>query len=139
MEPFTIVEGRAAPLPAANIDTDVIMPKRFLKGVDRSGLAVVYEPGARVRHRVEADRLTPEWIVARFAAQGFSEAIVDWKHFGARGVGQGLARQRRAVQHHARVRGRSDLLVLGHRAALRAYRNGALYAAIAVPRWDPAP
>ena len=39
MEPFTIVEGRAAPFPAANIDTDVIMPKRFLKGVDREGLS----------------------------------------------------------------------------------------------------
>jgi 3-isopropylmalate/(R)-2-methylmalate dehydratase small subunit len=30
--------GVAAPLPAANIDTDVIMPKQFLKGIDRSGL-----------------------------------------------------------------------------------------------------
>lgn len=39
MDPLTIVEGLAAPLPAANIDTDVIMPKRFLKGVDRAGLA----------------------------------------------------------------------------------------------------
>ena len=38
MEPFTIVEGVAAPLPAANVDTDVIMPKKFLKGVDRAGL-----------------------------------------------------------------------------------------------------
>jgi len=32
------MEGVAAPLPAANIDTDVIMPKIFLKGVDRQGL-----------------------------------------------------------------------------------------------------
>ena len=39
MEPFVLAEGRAAPLPAANIDTDVIMPKRFLKGIDRTGLA----------------------------------------------------------------------------------------------------
>ncbi|ODT56830.1 MAG: 3-isopropylmalate dehydratase small subunit [Phenylobacterium sp. SCN 69-14] len=39
MEPFVVAEGRAAPLPAANIDTDVIMPKRFLKGIDRAGLA----------------------------------------------------------------------------------------------------
>lgn len=39
MQPFTVVDGRAAPMPAANIDTDVIMPKRFLKGVDRAGLA----------------------------------------------------------------------------------------------------
>lgn len=38
MQPLTIVEGIAAPLPAGNIDTDVIMPKAFLKGVDRSGL-----------------------------------------------------------------------------------------------------
>ncbi len=39
MHPFSIVTGIAAPLPSANIDTDVIMPKQFLKGVDRSGLA----------------------------------------------------------------------------------------------------
>ncbi|MRW85359.1 3-isopropylmalate dehydratase small subunit [Pseudoduganella sp. FT26W] len=38
MTPFVTVEGIAAPLPAANIDTDVIMPKQFLKGIDRSGL-----------------------------------------------------------------------------------------------------
>jgi len=38
MQPFTIVRGPAAALPTANIDTDVIMPKQFLKGVDRKGL-----------------------------------------------------------------------------------------------------
>ncbi|MDB5502888.1 MAG: 3-isopropylmalate dehydratase small subunit [Tardiphaga sp.] len=38
MQPFSIVTGVAAALPAANVDTDVIMPKQFLKGVDRSGL-----------------------------------------------------------------------------------------------------
>ena len=40
MQPFTIVTGMAAPLPAPNIDTDLIMPKQFLKGVDRNGLDV---------------------------------------------------------------------------------------------------
>ena len=39
MSPFAIVTGIAAPLPRANVDTDQIMPKQFLKGVDRSGLA----------------------------------------------------------------------------------------------------
>jgi 3-isopropylmalate/(R)-2-methylmalate dehydratase small subunit len=39
MQPFTSVSGVAAPLPRANIDTDQIMPKQFLKGIDRSGLA----------------------------------------------------------------------------------------------------
>ena len=38
MQPFNRVEGVAAPLLAANVDTDVIMPKQFLKGIDRSGL-----------------------------------------------------------------------------------------------------
>ena len=36
--PFRAVSGIAAPLPAANVDTDVIMPKQFLKGIDRRGL-----------------------------------------------------------------------------------------------------
>lgn len=38
MEAFNYVTGIAAPMMAANIDTDVIMPKQFLKGIDRSGL-----------------------------------------------------------------------------------------------------
>ncbi|MEN5029010.1 3-isopropylmalate dehydratase small subunit [Pseudomonas sp. Ps21-P2] len=38
MNPFTRVTGTAAPMLAANIDTDVIMPKQFLKGIDRNGL-----------------------------------------------------------------------------------------------------
>ena len=29
----------AAPIPADNLDTDQLMPKQFLRGVDKSGLA----------------------------------------------------------------------------------------------------
>lgn len=39
MESFDVVAGRIAPILAANIDTDVIMPKQFLKGIDRKDLA----------------------------------------------------------------------------------------------------
>ena len=40
MEPFQSLTGVAAALPMANLDTDQIMPKQFLRGVDReSGLA----------------------------------------------------------------------------------------------------
>lgn len=39
MKPFTDVSGIAAPIPFANVDTDVIMPKQFLKGITREGLA----------------------------------------------------------------------------------------------------
>ena len=38
MEPFNRLEGRAAPLGLANIDTDQIIPAPFLKTVDRAGL-----------------------------------------------------------------------------------------------------
>ncbi|KDD66653.1 3-isopropylmalate/(R)-2-methylmalate dehydratase small subunit [Pseudomonas sp. BT76 TE3572] len=38
MQPFDTVSGSAAPFLASNIDTDVIMPKQFLKGIDRKGL-----------------------------------------------------------------------------------------------------
>ncbi|MCG6538692.1 3-isopropylmalate dehydratase small subunit [Pseudomonas sp. KSR10] len=38
MEPFVTISGTAAPMLAANVDTDVIMPKQFLKGIDRNGL-----------------------------------------------------------------------------------------------------
>ncbi|MDR3684543.1 MAG: 3-isopropylmalate dehydratase small subunit [Geothrix sp.] len=38
MEPFTVLTGTAAPLLRANIDTDLIIPKQFLKTLVRSGL-----------------------------------------------------------------------------------------------------
>ncbi len=38
MEKFDILEAVAAPLPMANVDTDKIIPARFLKTIRRSGL-----------------------------------------------------------------------------------------------------
>ena len=38
MEKFTHLSGVAAPLPLVNIDTDMIIPKQFLKTIKRSGL-----------------------------------------------------------------------------------------------------
>lgn len=35
----SVIEGRAAALPIANLDTDQIMPKQFLRGIDKAGLA----------------------------------------------------------------------------------------------------
>ena len=37
MQPVTIIAGQMAPLPRANVDTDQIIPKQFLKRVERSG------------------------------------------------------------------------------------------------------
>lgn len=40
MPKFTVVEGIAAPFERANIDTDLIIPARFLKTIKRTGLGV---------------------------------------------------------------------------------------------------
>ena len=37
MEPFTKITGIVAPLDRANVDTDQIIPKQFLKRVERTG------------------------------------------------------------------------------------------------------
>ncbi len=39
MDAFTRLDAKVAPLPLANIDTDQIIPKQFLKIIDRKGLA----------------------------------------------------------------------------------------------------
>jgi 3-isopropylmalate/(R)-2-methylmalate dehydratase small subunit len=45
MSKHETVAGIAAPLPLNNLDTDQIMPKQFLFGIDKSGLArgVLYD------------------------------------------------------------------------------------------------
>ncbi len=37
MQPFTLLSGIAAPLDRANVDTDQIIPKQFLKRIERTG------------------------------------------------------------------------------------------------------
>jgi 3-isopropylmalate/(R)-2-methylmalate dehydratase small subunit len=62
MKPFTRISGRAAPFIASNIDTDVIMPKQFLKGVDRKGL----DQGVFYALRFDASgRPNPDFIFNR--------------------------------------------------------------------------
>jgi len=72
MTPFVSLRGRAVALPAANIDTDVIMPKIFLKGIDRAGLA------AGLFHDLRAQ---PDFALNRPEAQGASILIVG-RNFG---------------------------------------------------------
>ena len=53
MQPFTQLTGVAAPLPIDNLDTDQLMPKQFLRGIDKSGLGRGMQIGrASCRERV---------------------------------------------------------------------------------------
>ena len=40
MQKFTRLTGVAAPLPIVNVDTDMIIPKDYLKTIKRTGLGV---------------------------------------------------------------------------------------------------
>jgi len=56
MQPFTTLTGIAAPLDRANVDTDQIIPKQFLKRIERTGFGqfLFYD------WRFEADGITPD-------------------------------------------------------------------------------
>ena len=73
LQPFTLVTGKAAPMLAANIDTDVIMPKQFLKGIDRNGLDRGLFFDLRFLPNGEPD---PRFVLNQPAWQGASFMVV---------------------------------------------------------------
>jgi 3-isopropylmalate/(R)-2-methylmalate dehydratase small subunit len=72
-EPF-VIAGIAAPLPVNNLDTDQIMPKQFLLGIDKSGLArgLLYDLriGADGRPREQFVLNRPEYRGAKILLGG---------------------------------------------------------------------
>ncbi|MDE1150517.1 MAG: 3-isopropylmalate dehydratase small subunit [Azospirillaceae bacterium] len=74
MEPLIRISGPAACLPQPNIDTDVIMPKQFLKGVDRRGLdrGVFFDLRFDAQGQPRPDFILnrPGWRNARFLVVG---------------------------------------------------------------------
>jgi glycosyltransferase involved in cell wall biosynthesis len=105
--------------------------------LERIGARCRYVPAAGVRHRVEARRLTPAWLERRFDGQGFSEAIVDWKHGGWAALRRGAGRARQAEAWAIAEEGGASLRARFERAARRGYRRGSVFALVAVGRWDP--
>jgi 3-isopropylmalate/(R)-2-methylmalate dehydratase small subunit len=69
MEPINQVEGLVAPLDRANVDTDAIIPKQYLKSVKRSGFGPnlfdhwrYLDPGEPDQDH-SARRLNPEFVL----------------------------------------------------------------------------
>ena len=78
MEKFTELTGVAAPLPMINVDTDMIIPKQFLKTIKRTGL------GTNLFHemRYDADgRENPDFVLNKPAYRG-AEVLVAGANFG---------------------------------------------------------
>ncbi|MEM7052024.1 MAG: glycosyltransferase [Acidobacteriota bacterium] len=106
--------------------------------IERGGGKILYVPGAGVRHRVSTERITPRWLVARFGAQGRSEAIIDWQHGGMRGLRKGLDQALRNAVGGFRHRHRDGkLLAHCHRGALWGYIDGMVRSVFTVRRYRP--
>jgi 3-isopropylmalate dehydratase/3-isopropylmalate/(R)-2-methylmalate dehydratase small subunit len=78
MQIFTRLDARAAPLDVANIDTDQIIPKQFLKTVEREGLAkgLFYDLRFDAAGNAKAGFVLDE---ARFAGAG---VLITGDNFG---------------------------------------------------------
>lgn len=106
--------------------------------LERGGFRTVYVPGARVRHATPVERLTPEWMERRFAAQGHSEAVIAWIHGGLRGVLRGfLAHRCRAREARRERRVVGDLFARCQRRAFRGFCTGAVTAPFIAPQYRP--
>jgi 3-isopropylmalate dehydratase small subunit len=78
MQPFTRLDGRAAPLPIANLDTDQIIPKQFLKTVEREGLG----KGLFYDLRFDGEgREKPDFVLNQPAYRG-AQVLVAGDNFG---------------------------------------------------------
>jgi len=87
MEKFTRLEGLVAPLDRANVDTDAIIPKQFLKSIKRSGFGANLfdawrfldhgEPGVDPASR----RPNPDFVLNRPRYKG-ANILLARKNFG---------------------------------------------------------
>src|SRR5688572_32520383 len=87
MEPFVVHTGLVAPLDRANVDTDAIIPKQFLKSIKRTGFGPnlfdawryldVGEPGMDNSRR----KLNPDFVLNKPQYAGAS-ILLARKNFG---------------------------------------------------------
>tara|TARA_B100000767_G_scaffold266023_1_gene282829 strand:- start:168 stop:773 length:606 start_codon:yes stop_codon:yes gene_type:complete len=78
MEKFNKLTGIAAPMPLVNIDTDMIIPKQFLKTIKRSGLgANLFD---EMRFDLEGNEI-PDFVLNKKAYRN-AEIIVAGENFG---------------------------------------------------------
>lgn len=80
MEPFVTLTALAAPLDRANVDTDAIIPKQFLKTIKRTGLGVslFYD----WRYLPDGKTPNPDFILNQPRYQG-ARILVSRQNFGS--------------------------------------------------------
>jgi len=78
MDKFTTLTGVAAPLDLVNVDTDMIIPKQFLKTIKRTGLA----EGLFYDMRHEPDGSAKEGFVLDQPAYRNAKVLIAGENFG---------------------------------------------------------
>lgn len=87
MQAFTVLDGLVAPIDRANVDTDAIIPKQFLKSIERTGFGENLfdewryldhgEPGMDVSKRP----LNPDFVLNQARYEG-AEILLARRNFG---------------------------------------------------------
>jgi 3-isopropylmalate/(R)-2-methylmalate dehydratase small subunit len=78
MEPFNKLEGVAAPLNMINVDTDMIIPKQYLKTIQRTGLGKALFD--EMRHNQDGSE-KPDFVLNKPAYRG-AKILVTGDNFG---------------------------------------------------------
>jgi 3-isopropylmalate/(R)-2-methylmalate dehydratase small subunit len=78
MSDHAIIDGRAAVLRIANLDTDQIMPKQFLRGIDKAGLA----QGLLYDLRFDGDGNPRQEFILNQPAYAASDVLIAGPNFG---------------------------------------------------------
>jgi 3-isopropylmalate/(R)-2-methylmalate dehydratase small subunit len=78
MEPFITLTGVAAPLNMINVDTDMIIPKQYLKTVHRTGLGKALFD--EMRHNPDGSE-KPDFVLNKPAYRG-AKILVTGENFG---------------------------------------------------------
>ncbi len=78
MDKFTVLEGVAAPLKVINVDTDMIIPKQYLKTIQRTGLGKALFD--EMRHNQDGSE-KPEFVLNKPAYRG-AKILVTGDNFG---------------------------------------------------------
>ncbi|MGE5171760.1 MAG: 3-isopropylmalate dehydratase small subunit [Rudaea sp.] len=87
MEPFRVHTGIVAPLDRANVDTDAIIPKQFLKSIRRTGFGAHLFHAWRYLHHAEQDvepsqrRTNPDFVLNEPRYRGAS-ILLARRNFG---------------------------------------------------------
>ncbi len=87
MEAFTTVDGLVVPLDRANVDTDAIIPKQFLKSIKRSGFgpnlfdAWRYLDYSELEQDTRTRRLNPDFVLNQPRYAG-AQILLARENFG---------------------------------------------------------